>query len=49
MLTDGELTDMKDTILAIIRASRLPMSLIIVGVGNADFEGMKVLDADEQR
>lgn len=47
MLTDGELTDMKDTMLALIRASRLPMSVIIVGVGNADFSGMNALDCDE--
>lgn len=47
MLTDGELTDMNDTKLAIIRASRLPMSVIIVGVGNADFAGMEALDCDE--
>ena len=49
LLTDGELTDMKDTQLAIIRASRLPMSVIIVGVGNADFTGMNALDCDEGR
>lgn len=47
MLTDGELTDMNDTKLALIRASRLPMSVIIVGVGNADFAGMRELDCDE--
>ena len=47
MLTDGELTDMKDTMLALIRASSLPMSVIIVGVGNADFAGMRELDCDE--
>lgn len=47
MLTDGELTDMNDTKLALIRASRWPMSVIIVGVGNADFSGMRELDCDE--
>lgn len=31
---------------AIIRASTLPMSIIIVGVGNADFTAMNELDAD---
>lgn len=31
---------------AIIRASTLPMSIIIVGVGNADFTAMHELDAD---
>ena len=29
-----------------MRASTLPMSIIIVGVGNADFEAMNILDAD---
>ena len=47
MLTDGELTDMGHTMTAIIRASRLPMSLIIVGVGDADFAAMDALDCDK--
>ena len=29
-----------------MRASTLPMSIIIVGVGTADFEAMNVLDGD---
>ena len=47
MLTDGVLTDMGHTKTAIIRASRLPMSVIIVGVGDADFTSMNALDCDE--
>ena len=47
LLTDGILTDMDQTKLAVIRASRLPMSIIIVGVGSADFSDMDVLDADD--
>ena len=31
---------------AIVSASVLPMSIIIVGIGNADFSAMEVLDAD---
>lgn len=31
---------------AIVSASVLPMSVIIVGVGNADFSAMETLDAD---
>ena len=46
MLTDGELTDMGHTKTAIIKASRLPMSVIIVGVGDADFANMDALDCD---
>ena len=33
ILTDGEITDLADTKRAIIRASHLPISIIIVGVG----------------
>jgi len=32
----------------IIRASDLPMSVIIVGVGTADFKKMDVLDGDDE-
>ncbi|XP_054426244.1 copine-7 [Pteronotus mesoamericanus] len=46
ILTDGVVTDMADTREAIVRASRLPVSVVIVGVGNADFTDMQVLDAD---
>ena len=49
MLTDGAISDMNNTKLAIIEASRLPMSIIIVGVGNANFDAMNELDADESR
>jgi hypothetical protein len=38
-LTDGIITDLDLTVAAIIRASSLPMSIIIVGVGNEDFSG----------
>ncbi|KAK2183198.1 hypothetical protein NP493_320g01057 [Ridgeia piscesae] len=33
---------------AIVRASTLPLSIIIVGIGKADFKEMKVLDGDEE-
>lgn len=49
MLTDGAISDMQNTKLAIIEASRLPMSIIIVGVGNAQFDAMDELDADDSR
>ena len=47
ILTDGEITDMNQTIDAVVNASTLPLSIIIVGVGNADFTNMNILDADE--
>jgi hypothetical protein len=34
---------------AIVEASVLPLSIIIVGVGNADFEAMEELDGDTVR
>ena len=48
MLTDGVLSDMGATKQAIVRASKLPMSIIIVGVGNADFSSMNQLDSDDK-
>ncbi|KAF9438484.1 Copine-8 [Entomortierella beljakovae] len=48
ILTDGVITDMDNTIRAIIGASRLPLSIIIVGVGSANFDNMNVLDADDE-
>uniref|UniRef100_A0A3Q3DEK0 Copine IVa n=1 Tax=Hippocampus comes TaxID=109280 RepID=A0A3Q3DEK0_HIPCM len=47
ILTDGVITDMADTREAIVQASHLPMSVIIVGVGNADFGDMQMLDGDD--
>uniref|UniRef100_A0A8L0DPA8 Copine I n=1 Tax=Oncorhynchus mykiss TaxID=8022 RepID=A0A8L0DPA8_ONCMY len=32
---------------AIVKASRLPMSIIIIGVGEANFKAMELLDGDE--
>lgn len=37
---------MEKTKEAIVNASTLPLSIIIVGVGNADFEAMRELDGD---
>ncbi|XP_050429591.1 copine-8-like isoform X2 [Adelges cooleyi] len=46
IITDGVITDMFHTKQAIIKASTLPLSIIIVGVGNADFQSMEELDGD---
>ncbi|XP_023339050.1 copine-3 [Eurytemora carolleeae] len=46
ILTDGIITDMVETKQAIIAASALPMSIIIIGVGEADFSEMEELDCD---
>ncbi|RHZ85957.1 hypothetical protein Glove_58g32 [Diversispora epigaea] len=47
IITDGVITDMQSTVRAIIRASSLPLSIVIVGVGDADFTNMHELDADD--
>lgn len=47
ILTDGEVTDMDSTVDAIIDASSLPISIVIVGIGNAVFDKMVHLDSDE--
>lgn len=49
ILTDGIINDLEKTIDEIAFASRLPISIIIVGVGSEDFSMMKILDADDQR
>ncbi|NXK88794.1 CPNE9 protein, partial [Formicarius rufipectus] len=49
IITDGVISDMLQTKEAIVTASTLPMSIIIVGVGPAEFEAMEELDGDEVR
>ena len=38
---------MKETVDAIVEASKQPLSIIIVGIGSADFSKMEELDADD--
>lgn len=47
ILTDGVITDMPQTIQSVIASSSLPMSIIIVGIGDAEFDAMEQLDADD--
>ena len=49
IVTDGVITDMEQTKTAIVDASKLPMSIIIIGVGGADFDAMEELDGDTVR
>ncbi|PSC75848.1 copine-3 [Micractinium conductrix] len=49
ILTDGVIMDMANTLTALVDASGLPLSLLIVGVGNEDFSSMEVLDGDTVR
>uniref|UniRef100_A0AAR2LKV1 C2 domain-containing protein n=1 Tax=Pygocentrus nattereri TaxID=42514 RepID=A0AAR2LKV1_PYGNA len=49
IITDGVISDMAQTKESIVNASCLPMSIIIVGVGPAEFDAMVELDGDEVR
>ncbi|XP_058752914.1 protein BONZAI 3-like [Vicia villosa] len=49
IITDGVVTDLQESINALVNASDLPLSILIVGVGSADFTSMEVLDADNGR
>uniref|UniRef100_A0A8C2JBG6 Copine Vb n=1 Tax=Cyprinus carpio TaxID=7962 RepID=A0A8C2JBG6_CYPCA len=49
IITDGVISDMSQTKEAIVNAAKLPMSIIIVGVGQAEFDAMIELDGDDIR
>ena len=48
LICDGTISDMNDTISTIIKASELPLSIIIIGVGDTDFRNMDILDANRE-
>ena len=37
---------MDKTIVSIVDSAHLPLSIIIIGVGNEDFSNMEILDGD---
>jgi len=47
ILTDGEIHDMDLTKKVIVDSSHLPLSIIIIGIGNASFDNMDILDGDD--
>ena len=47
MITDGEITDMDRTVAAICESSHLNLRILIIGVGNANFDKMDRLDGDD--
>ena len=46
-MKDGAIHDMDATINTVISASHSPLSIIIVGIGEADFSKMDILDGDD--
>jgi len=47
ILTDGVISDFDKTVRELVDCSSLPLSVVIVGVGNADFSAMEALDGDD--
>jgi hypothetical protein len=47
IITDGEISDMQNTIAEIVKSSHVGLSIIIVGVGFSNFKSMEILDADD--
>jgi hypothetical protein len=48
IITDGSHQDIESTIDAIVEASETALSILIVGVGTADFDSMYTLDSDDK-
>ena len=48
IITDGTIYDMKETVRLIVEASNYPCSIVIVGVGDNNFDQMRYLDSDEK-
>ena len=46
IITDGEINDFQKTADTVIAASNLPLSIVVIGVGNEDFGKMVKLDND---
>ena len=44
LLTDGEIDDMSETLKIIVKLSKRPCSIIIVGMGNATFTSLNKLN-----
>jgi hypothetical protein len=47
IITDGAIHDMRETKDLIVECSLYPLSIIIIGVGGADFSNMIELDGDD--
>ncbi len=43
ILSDGQINDMAQTCDVLVEAAKLPLSIIIIGIGSADFNNMVIL------
>jgi len=48
ILTDGIIVDLDETIDQLVEGSFLPLSVIIIGIGDNDFESMDILDGNDE-
>jgi len=48
IITNGLINDYDATVDAVVEASECPLSIVIIGLGDGDFEKMEKLDADEK-
>eukprot|EP00003_Mantamonas_plastica_P007378 TRINITY_DN1618_c3_g1_i1.p1 TRINITY_DN1618_c3_g1~~TRINITY_DN1618_c3_g1_i1.p1 ORF type:complete len:675 (+),score=235.02 TRINITY_DN1618_c3_g1_i1:227-2026(+) len=48
IISNGRINDYRETVDAIVDASSLPLSIVIVGIGAGDFTVMEQLDADDE-
>ena len=46
ILSTGVINDLQETIDTLVEASLLPLSVVIVGIGDGDFKNMETLDGD---
>ena len=47
IITDGQICDFDETVEQICLASEYPMSILIIGVGDQEFDQMEILDGDK--
>lgn len=48
-MTDGQINDFDATVERIVKASTLPLSIIIVGIGDKEFPLIEMLDSDKEK
>lgn len=46
LMTDGDIDDFEDTKVCLVDSARLPISIIIIGIGEGPFDKMNELDGD---